>query len=161
MAVVIICGSHADLFRVLGGAHTLLVVAGLSAATFGLSAPGVGARWRGTARLLVGIAVPTMAVALLGFSWHQSQRTLGATLEETSAQLVDTLEARTQALVRPARVAIDMLANGAPGEADDWDGRLAALPLMRAALEAHRLVDAVYIGYGSGDFLMFRAVDWN
>lgn len=69
VAVVIICGSHADLFRVLGGAHTLLVVAGLSAATFGLSAPGVAARWRGTARLLVGIAVPTMAVALLGLSY--------------------------------------------------------------------------------------------
>ncbi|MAY71850.1 MAG: hypothetical protein CME82_10415 [Halomonas sp.] len=108
--------------------------------------------------VIVGVMV-VMAVALLGFSWHQSQRTLGATLEETSAQLVDTLEARTQALVRPAQVAINMLANGAPGEADDWAGRLAALPLMSSALEAHRLIDAVYIGYGSGDFLMFRAVD--
>ena len=69
IAVVIICGSHADLFRILGGAHTLLVVAGFSAATFGLSAPGVAARWRGTVRLLVGIAVPTMVVALLGLTY--------------------------------------------------------------------------------------------
>ncbi|MCK6210402.1 AMP-binding protein [Georgenia sp. EYE_87] len=66
IAVVIICGSHADLFRVLGGAHTLLAVAGFNAARFGLSAPTTTGRWRATARLLVGVAVPTMAVALIG-----------------------------------------------------------------------------------------------
>ncbi|GAA4288199.1 AMP-binding protein [Georgenia daeguensis] len=66
IAVVIICGSHADLFRVLGGAHTLLAVAGFNAARFGLSAPTATGRWRSTARLLVGVAVPTMAVALFG-----------------------------------------------------------------------------------------------
>lgn len=66
VAVVIICGSHADLFRVLGGAHTLLAVAGFNAARFGMSVPTVGGRWRGTGRMLVGVAVPTVAVALFG-----------------------------------------------------------------------------------------------
>ncbi|MFH5824518.1 AMP-binding protein [Georgenia sp. AZ-5] len=66
IAVVIICGSHADLFRILGGAHTLLAVAGFNAARFGLSAPTAGGRWRATARTLIGVAVPTMAVALVG-----------------------------------------------------------------------------------------------
>ncbi|KAE8764966.1 non-ribosomal peptide synthetase [Georgenia thermotolerans] len=66
IAVVIICGSHADLFRILGGAHTLLAVAGFNAARFGLSAPTPGGRWRATARTLIGVAVPTMAVALIG-----------------------------------------------------------------------------------------------
>ncbi|GGB99987.1 AMP-binding protein [Cellulomonas carbonis] len=70
IAVVVICGSHADLFRVLGGAHTLLAVAGFNAARFGLSAPTAGGRWRGVARTLVGIAVPTAVVALVGMLTH-------------------------------------------------------------------------------------------
>ncbi|MDO8151323.1 AMP-binding protein [Isoptericola sp. b408] len=70
IAVVIICGSHADLFRVLGGAHTLLAVAGFNAARFGLSADTSRGRWRATARTLVGVAVPTMAVVLFGMITH-------------------------------------------------------------------------------------------
>lgn len=66
VAVVIICGSHADLFRVLGGAHTLLAVAGFNAARFGLSVTTAGGRWRSTARMVVGLAVPTAAVAAVG-----------------------------------------------------------------------------------------------
>lgn len=70
VAVVLICGSHADLFRALGGAHTLLAVAGFNAARFGLSVPTTSGRWRGSARMLVGIAVPTVAVVLLGMLSH-------------------------------------------------------------------------------------------
>jgi acyl-coenzyme A synthetase/AMP-(fatty) acid ligase len=66
LAVVAICGSHADLFNVMGGAHILLAVAGFNTAGFGLSVPSVAGRWRSTARILVGVAVPTMAVALIG-----------------------------------------------------------------------------------------------
>lgn len=70
VAVVIICGSHAELFRALGGAHTLLAVAGFNAARFGLSVPTASGRWRGSARMLVGIAVPTVAVVLAGMLTH-------------------------------------------------------------------------------------------
>lgn len=69
IAVVIICGSHAEIFRLLGGAHTLMVVAGFNAALFGLSLPGVGERWRGTARFVVGIGIPTMVVAAVGMAF--------------------------------------------------------------------------------------------
>lgn len=66
IAVIIICGTHTELFRFLGGAHTLLVVAGFNAARFGLALPTRSSRWRATARTVVGVAVPTAAVALLG-----------------------------------------------------------------------------------------------
>lgn len=69
VATVLICGSHAGLFRILGGAHTLMVVAGYSTALFGLSASAVVARWRASARLLIGVAVPTMVMALVGLSY--------------------------------------------------------------------------------------------
>ncbi|MBA2697090.1 MAG: AMP-binding protein, partial [Actinobacteria bacterium] len=70
VAVIAICGSHADLFRILGGAHTLLTVAGFNAARFGLSTPSAGLRWRATGRMLIGIAVPTMVIALVGMVTH-------------------------------------------------------------------------------------------
>ncbi|MBB1510478.1 AMP-binding protein [Tessaracoccus sp. MC1756] len=69
IAAIIICGSHAELFRVLGGAHTLMAVAGYSTAMFGLSAAGAVARWRAGARLLIGVAVPTVVTALIGMAY--------------------------------------------------------------------------------------------
>ncbi|GAA3702872.1 AMP-binding protein [Arthrobacter ginkgonis] len=66
LAVVAICGSHADLFDIMGGAHLLLAIAGFNAVRFGLSVPSVAGRWRATARILVGVAVPTMLIALFG-----------------------------------------------------------------------------------------------
>nr|WP_245348433.1 AMP-binding protein [Paeniglutamicibacter psychrophenolicus] len=66
LAVVAICGSHAQLFDLLGGAHILLAVAGYNTVRFGLAVPGITARWRAAARMLLGVAVPTMAVALFG-----------------------------------------------------------------------------------------------
>ena len=65
-AVVAICGSHAQLFDLLGGEHILLAVAGYNTVRFGFSVPGIAARWRAAARMLLGVAVPTMAVALFG-----------------------------------------------------------------------------------------------
>ncbi|MCR8671789.1 phosphopantetheine-binding protein, partial [Agrococcus sp. HG114] len=66
LAAVAICGSHAGLFDAQGGAHILLAVAGASTARFALSAPTVLGRWRATLRILIGIVVPAVAVALFG-----------------------------------------------------------------------------------------------
>lgn len=66
IAAVIICGSHAGLFTLLGGAHTLLAVAGFTAARFYLVAPTLGARWRAGVRAMIGVAAPTMVVAAIG-----------------------------------------------------------------------------------------------
>ncbi len=68
IAVVIICASHADLLDLMGGAHILLAVTGFNAARFGLSFPAAAGRWRSAARMLIGVAVPTMAVALFGMA---------------------------------------------------------------------------------------------
>ena len=68
LAVVMIIGTHAGLFRLPGGAHTLMVVAGFNAALFGLSAAKISERWRGTARFLIGVGVPTMVMAAVGMA---------------------------------------------------------------------------------------------
>jgi hypothetical protein len=59
-----ICGSHVGLFPLAGGAHILLAVAGFSYGRYVASAPGLEQRWRRTARLALGIAVPAVAVAV-------------------------------------------------------------------------------------------------
>ena len=62
-AVIMICGSHVGLFPLAGGAHILLAVAGFSYGRYVAPVPGLGQRWRRTARTALGIAVPAVAVA--------------------------------------------------------------------------------------------------
>jgi hypothetical protein len=68
--VVTICGSHVGLFRLAGGAHILLAVAGFLFARYVLALPTTADRVRRTVRIGTGIAVPAVAVAavmVLGF----------------------------------------------------------------------------------------------
>jgi len=113
-------------------------------------------------QLLIGGAIVTMmllmAGVLLWYSWYQSERALGEAMQESSEQLSATVEARSRALVSPARVVAEMLASADVVEAPTFEERLASLPILAAALNAHELIDAVYIGYPSGDFLMLRSV---
>ncbi|GAA1718566.1 AMP-binding protein [Kribbella yunnanensis] len=71
-AVITICGSHVGLFRLAGGAHILLAVAGFLFARYVLSAQETTERVRRTIRGAIGIAVPSVAVAaamVFGFQW--------------------------------------------------------------------------------------------
>ncbi|MEU4392621.1 hypothetical protein [Kribbella sp. NPDC023855] len=63
VAVVTICGSHVGLFRLAGGAHILLAVAGFLFARYVLTARETADRVRRTARTVIGIAVPALVVA--------------------------------------------------------------------------------------------------
>jgi hypothetical protein len=62
LAIVLVVGSHTDLWVVPGGAHTLLVLAGLSLARFQLSVDGVRERVRRIGRTLRAVAVPSVLV---------------------------------------------------------------------------------------------------
>ncbi|GAB2652952.1 AMP-binding protein [Kribbella swartbergensis] len=63
VAVLTICGSHVGLFRLAGGAHILLAVAGFLFARYVLVAPATADRVRRTARLAIAIVVPATVVA--------------------------------------------------------------------------------------------------
>ncbi len=64
-AVIMICGSHVGLFPLAGGAHILLAVAGFSFGLYVASQPALAQLWRRTARVALGVVVPTAAVALV------------------------------------------------------------------------------------------------
>lgn len=70
VAVVTICGSHVGLFRLPGGAHILLAVAGFLFARYVLASRTTVERVRRTARIAVGVVLPAVTVAavmLFGF----------------------------------------------------------------------------------------------
>ncbi|WP_411730470.1 AMP-binding protein [Paeniglutamicibacter sp.] len=128
LAVVAICGSHADLFDVMGGAHLLLAIAGYNTVRFGLSAPGVADRWRATARILIGVAVPTMLIALFAmlttgrYGWSNillSHWLVGDTTEGSTRNeywFIDALVASL--LVLTAVISVPALARA--WKADPW-----------------------------------------
>ncbi|MGH3390825.1 MAG: AMP-binding protein [Actinomadura sp.] len=59
LAIVAIVGSHTHVFRVLGGAHILLAVAGYNFARFAASSPTARETWRRVGTTVARIAVPT------------------------------------------------------------------------------------------------------
>ncbi len=62
VAIVLIVGSHTDVWAVPGGAHTLLALVGLSVVRFHLPAPGTRERLRRIGRTLRAVAVPSVLV---------------------------------------------------------------------------------------------------
>ena len=74
IAIVLIVGTHADLFGLKGGAHLLIAVAGYNLARFQLAAVPGSARFRGLVRSAAELAVPAVlwigAVSLLTGQYH-------------------------------------------------------------------------------------------
>ncbi len=69
LAIVAIVGSHTHVFRVLGGAHILLGVAGYNFARFAASAPAARETWRRVWTTVARITVPTSVwVAAVGLA---------------------------------------------------------------------------------------------
>ena len=79
-AVIMICGSHVGLFSLGGGAHVLLAVAGFTFARYVLPEASQAERWRRTARVAVGIAVPALIVAAVMVSLFGSAHWANLTL---------------------------------------------------------------------------------
>ena len=66
VAAIAICASHLGLVAVPGGAHTLLALAGWSMSRFTLDTTDPRARRRRGLRSIAALAIPSMAVALVG-----------------------------------------------------------------------------------------------
>jgi acyl-CoA synthetase (AMP-forming)/AMP-acid ligase II len=77
VAILLVVAHHVHLFRLLGGAHLLLAVAGFNFARFQLAAVPRSERVRRALRAVARLTVPTVAVVLLGmlllrrYGWEQ------------------------------------------------------------------------------------------
>lgn len=70
LGIVLILGSHIQLFEVWGAAHVLLAVAGYNFARFAVTAAPAARRLRHTGRAVAMIAVPTALWVLLTMVWQ-------------------------------------------------------------------------------------------
>ncbi len=66
VAALTIVLNHANLARILGGAHTLLLVAGYQLAAFAFALPSARDRVRRVARTCAAVAIPTSLISLVG-----------------------------------------------------------------------------------------------
>ncbi|MFD1056176.1 AMP-binding protein [Terrabacter terrigena] len=74
LAILLIVGTHADLFSLSGTAHALFVLVGFNVARFALATPERAARLKALGRGLARIVVPTLAViAPAHFVWGDYQ----------------------------------------------------------------------------------------
>ncbi|MDX1464442.1 MAG: HD domain-containing phosphohydrolase [Halomonas sp.] len=108
-----------------------------------------------TALAIIGLMLILASVLL----WHGARgadRILIHAVKDTGRQLAVTTEERSRRLIDPARVVLRMLAHDNLGSERFLADRLGSLPLMAAALDAHEVASAVYIGYDNGDFLLLR-----
>lgn len=60
LAIMLIVGSHVELFDLMGGAHVLLALFGFNLARFALTAPSTGERLRAVGRSLRELAIPAV-----------------------------------------------------------------------------------------------------
>jgi acyl-CoA synthetase (AMP-forming)/AMP-acid ligase II/peptidoglycan/LPS O-acetylase OafA/YrhL len=71
VAIALVVGTHASLFRLQGGAHVLLAVAGFNFARFRLTGRETAARVRHSAASIARIAVPSVAWVCFMFTWRE------------------------------------------------------------------------------------------
>lgn len=105
----------------------------------------------GTTCLLV-----IMAIAL-GWNAYNSTRTvISSTVDETIRHISATLTSKIQSILIPAENQLRMLAFHQITSSRTQKERLRAVPLARTVLDSNPLMDAWYVGYANGDFILFR-----
>ena len=117
-------------------------------------------RFRVQLRILIIVAALVMISALsasLAISGYRSaqQALLSARLDDAT-RLGQTIDQEVRGLLEPAETQLRLLAHDPLLHADGLPARLDRLPVMAEALDANRLLGAVYVGYPDGSFVLFR-----
>ncbi|GAB4060253.1 HD domain-containing phosphohydrolase [Uliginosibacterium sediminicola] len=107
-----------------------------------------------------GATVILTTIALL-LAWHAyagTREVLLSSVDESTRHLSMVLKDRVRGILEPAESQITLLAEHEVVEANTLEQRLAALPTARAALLSNPLLDALYVAYPDGGFVLFRAL---
>lgn len=105
----------------------------------------------GTTILLV-----VMAIALGWNAYDSTRRVISSTVDETIRHISATLTSKIQSILIPAENQLNMLAYHQITGAHTLKERLRAVSLARTVLDSNPLMDAWYVGYANGDFILFR-----
>jgi HD-GYP domain-containing protein (c-di-GMP phosphodiesterase class II) len=96
-------------------------------------------------------------VGALGWQTYRGvQEILRSTAYDETRYIRDALGEKVQRILEPAESQLSMLAYSDLSQADTLARRLAELPPILDAMKRNKLVDAAYVGYPNGEFILFR-----
>ncbi|WP_341678760.1 HD domain-containing phosphohydrolase [Niveibacterium sp. SC-1] len=98
-----------------------------------------------------------VVVSLLGYeAYRGAQNALLSVTEETVGHINQTLDEKLGRILEPADNQLRLLAHAGLSDATGLDAQIHILPTAREVLEGNTLVDAFYIGFPRGEFVLFR-----
>jgi HD-GYP domain-containing protein (c-di-GMP phosphodiesterase class II) len=103
------------------------------------------------------IVLLAVVVALLSWqSYRSAQRALISASDDTVSYIRESIAEKVKRTLEPAAAQLNFLVRGTLSQATTLPDRLREVPLMADALQHNPLLDAIYIGYPNGEFVLFR-----
>ena len=116
--------------------------------------------WRVPLHVLAASCVAVLLVAIVGALGAQTYRGVQEILRsvafDETRYIRDALSEKVEGILEPAESQLALLAHSDLPQADTLARRLAELPLILDALKRNTLVDASFVGYPNGEFVLFR-----
>lgn len=97
-----------------------------------------------------------VAFALAFTSYHNTRQVISTTVNESIQHVSTALKDKIRGILLPAKNQLELLAYHPITQANTFSERISALPMARTVLNANPLLDAWYVGYPNGDFILFR-----
>ncbi len=89
-------------------------------------------------------------------SYRGTQDALISASDETINYIREALTEEIRRILEPAESQLTLLVHSPIASADGLEGRLEQVPLMAEALADNQVIDALYVGYPDGAFILFR-----
>jgi len=116
--------------------------------------------WRVPLHLLAAACLAVLLIVMVGALGVQTYRGVQEILRQAAYDetryIRDALGEKVQGILEPAESQLAMLAYSDLSQADSLGRRLAELPPILDAMKRNTLVDAAYVGYPNGEFILFR-----
>ena len=98
-----------------------------------------------------------VVVGLLSWqTYSSSQKALISASNDTVGYIRDTIVGEARQILQPAQVQLNFLTHSAISAAGTLPERLDFVPMIADALQRNPLIDAMYVGYADGEFILFR-----
>lgn len=125
-----------------------------------ISTPAAREPWRVPLHVLAAFCLALLLVVIVGALGWQTYRGVQELLRtvafDETRYIRDALGEKVEGVLEPAESQIALMAYSDLPQADTLARRLAELPLIQAALKRNKLVDASFVGYPNGEFVLFR-----
>ncbi|MEZ5833704.1 MAG: HD domain-containing phosphohydrolase [Dongiaceae bacterium] len=116
--------------------------------------------WRVPLHMLAAFCIAILLVVIVTVLGRQTyrgaQEILRTTAYDQTRYIQDALSEKVQGLLNPAQDHLSLLAFSDLSQADTLARRLAELPDIQDSLKRNKLIDASFVGYPNGEFILFR-----